>query len=135
PAGLARRVAAGAACGPLAGVPVGVKDIICTAGIRTTAGSKILEQFVPSYDATVTARLKKAGAVVVGKLNCDDVAMGSSNENSAYKPARPPWAGHRVPGASSGGSGASVAALQCHASLGTDTGGSIRLPAAYCGVV
>jgi aspartyl-tRNA(Asn)/glutamyl-tRNA(Gln) amidotransferase subunit A len=128
-------VAAGEDPGVLAGVPVGVKDIICTAGMRTTAGSKILERYVPAYDATVTARLRRAGAVVVGKLNCDEFAMGSSNENSAYKPARNPWAGDRVPGGSSGGSGASVAALECHAALGTNTGGSIRLPAAYCGVV
>src|ERR1700676_2227946 len=120
---------------PLAGIPVGIKDVLVMKGAPATAGSKILEGYHPPYDATVGAKLDAAGAVLLGKLNCDEFAMGSSNENSAYGPVRNPADPERVPGGSSGGSAAAVAANLAVATLGTDTGGSIRQPASFCGVV
>jgi aspartyl-tRNA(Asn)/glutamyl-tRNA(Gln) amidotransferase subunit A len=130
-----RKIARGEGIGDLAGIPLGLKDILCTKGVRTTCGSKILENYVPFYDGTVVRRLKERDALMLGKLNMDEFAMGSSTENSGFQITRNPWDLNRIPGGSSGGSAAAVAADECIAALGTDTGGSIRQPASCCGVV
>ena len=131
----ARQVAQAPPAGPLGGVPVAVKDNMCTRGIKTTCASRILENFVPPYESTVTGSMSEAGYVLVGKTNLDEFAMGSSTENSGFRRTCNPWDLERIPGGSSGGSAAAVAADECIAAIGSDTGGSIRQPAALCGVV
>lgn len=130
-----KEIAAGQYRGPLHGIPVSIKDLFATRGVRTTCGSKVLADWVPEYDATAVARLRAAGAVLVGKTNMHEFAYGVTNDNPFYGPAHNPWDPLRIPGGSSGGSGAAVAALLCSASLGSDTGGSIRIPSAVCGIV
>jgi aspartyl-tRNA(Asn)/glutamyl-tRNA(Gln) amidotransferase subunit A len=130
-----QKIARGEEIGDLAGIPLGLKDILCTKGIRTTCGSKILGNYIPFYNGTVVRKLMERDAIILGKLNMDEFAMGSSTENSGFQITRNPWDLERIPGGSSGGSAAATAADECIASLGTDTGGSIRQPAHCCGVV
>lgn len=134
-AAIDKKLAQGEKLGPLAGLPVAIKDMLCTKGIKTTAASKMLSNFIPPYDSTVVARLKKAGALVIGKTNLDEFAMGSSNETSFYGPVKNPWNLACVAGGSSGGSAAAQSARLAVASIGTDTGGSIRQPSSFCGIV
>ncbi|MBC7457524.1 MAG: Asp-tRNA(Asn)/Glu-tRNA(Gln) amidotransferase subunit GatA, partial [Bdellovibrionaceae bacterium] len=132
---LDQKIARNENVGPLAGVVFGIKDLLCTKGMPSTAASKMLSGFIPPYDATVVSRLKNAGAIILGKLNQDEFAMGTSNETSVYGACHNPWDPSRVPGGSSGGSAAAQAARLAMATIGTDTGGSIRQPASFCGVV